>query len=470
MDCSVIESLPKEMKLSYEKAKKIVEKSEDIKIYSHTDCDGISAGAILSNTLDNLSKEHEIEIVSLDKLDDIELEHELTIFSDLGSGQMIEKTAKSSNNVIILDHHPPLRKKNAITNANEFLEINPMYWGIDGSNYVSGGGLSYFLAKEFGYTNLSWIGILSAVGDLQNSYNGKLEGLNTIIQKDSVNENYLKVIPDLSIYGRQTRPLYVALSYFSDVNLPITNNTNETIAMLKDLNIPRKDGDIYRTLSDLTEDEKGRLYSELIKMLSKEVPSKYIKYIPKLVGSDSYDLIREEKYTKLRDVSEFSSAMNACVRNKREDVALEILKGNRTTSLDEMENISKVHRTYLAKIISKVEDENLITPLKNIQYFNGDEIKTEVVGTVAGMILTQGDWRKPILGFSQVSEENTDIKVSLRCSRLLAYEGIHFGNIIRKIAKKVGGQGGGHSVACGAYIPENSQNKFIELFNNYLNH
>ena len=68
--------------------------------------------------------------------------------------------------------------------------------------------------------------------------------------------------------------------------------------------------------------------------------------------------------------------------------------------------------------------------------------------------------------FSKI--ENGDYKISLRCSRLLAYDGIHFGNLIREISKKLGGNGGGHSVACGAYIPNDKLNEFIDELNNSL--
>ncbi|KZX15375.1 single-stranded-DNA-specific exonuclease RecJ [Methanobrevibacter filiformis] len=462
--------IPKEMDKSFEKAKEIIQNSEDIKIYSHIDCDGMSAGAILSTMLDRQEKNHESEFVSLDKLENLELEHELTIFSDLGSGQNIDKFAKKSSKIIILDHHPPIRKiEYGSIVPYEFLEINPLYYGIDGSNYVSGGGISYFLAKKFDYLDLSWIGVLSAVGDMQNSRNGTLEGLNSIILNDSINQGYVQSIKDLSLYGRQTRPLFVALSYFSDVNLPITNNKTEAIALMKDIGIKRKNGDKFVTLSDLTDIEKGKLFSELVKMLSKEVPKKYVHYVPKLVAADSYEFLQEENKTFLRDASEFSTAMNACSRNQREDIAIKILKGDRIAALDELEVISKDHKRYLAQNIQKIEDDDLIIEKENIQYFDGNGIKSSVVGTIAGMILSYGNWRKPIIGFTEVSEENSDLKVSLRCSRLLAYDGIHFGNIIRKISNSVGGSGGGHSVACGAYIPGEKKEEFLMKFNESLN-
>ena len=169
--------IPQLMHEQYLKAKEIIENSDDIKIYSHIDCDGICSGAILSTILDRQNKDHEIEFVNLDVLDDIDLNHELTIFSDLGSGQRIDTKAVKGQKIIILDHHPPLRDLDYKNDKEyEYLEINPIHHGIDGSYYVCGGGLCYFLAKEFGYKDLSWIGVLSAIGDMQNTKSGHFEG------------------------------------------------------------------------------------------------------------------------------------------------------------------------------------------------------------------------------------------------------------------------------------------------------
>ena len=107
--------------------------------------------------------------------------------------------------------------------------------------------------------------------------------------------------------------------------------------------------------------------------------------------------------------------------------------------------------------------------LENIQYFDGSGIKPSVVGTIAGMLLSNYDWQKPIVGYTHIDSDEPGYKVSLRCSKLLGYEGIHFGNIVRDISEKCGGSGGGHSVACGAYIPEENMGKFINLLNNSVN-
>ncbi|MBQ6627778.1 MAG: DHH family phosphoesterase [Methanobrevibacter sp.] len=461
--------MPQLMQEQYREAKQIIENAQDIKIYSHIDCDGICSGAILSTILDRQNKDHEIEFVNLDVLDDIELTHELTIFSDLGSGQNITTNVSENQKIIILDHHPPLRDID-FKNGKDYtyLEINPLHHGIDGSYYVCGGGLCYFLAKEFGYDDLSWIGVLSAIGDMQNTKSGHFEGLNEIIQQDAIDGGYLELTKnDLNIYGRNTRPLFVALSYFSDVNLPITNNTNETMAILEELGIDEKHN--RKTLNELTDEDKTKLFKYLFEMISKAVPGKYIRYIPQLIIGDSYTFLNEEESSFLRDASEFSTAMNACGRNHQEKVAMEVLKGDRFVALDELEAVSKDHKRNLAQAIEKVagSEETNIIELENLQYFDGDGIKPEIVGTVTGMILGYCNWKKPIIGFTQTDSEG--LKISLRCSRLLSYEGIHFGNIIREISSKVGGSGGGHAMACGAYIPIERKNEFLELFNETLN-
>ena len=522
--------IPELMAKQYREAKELIEKSEDIKVYSHIDCDGICSGAILSTILDRLEKPHEIDFVNLDVLDNMDLTHELTIFSDLGSGQHIDTNATKDNNILVLDHHPPLRDLNYNEDKDyTYLEINPNHHDIDGSYYVCGGGLCYFLAKEFGYTDLSWIGVLSAIGDMQNTHTGHFEGLNEIIQNDAIEEGYLDLIKsDLNIYGRNTRELFIALSYFSDVKLPITNNQNESKALLdelgidstlhnvtpeekdvlekigilceesKDYTLTRQDRAILnkelesidkaqtlpiyfnrdeamilfsikqrlkrKTLSDLSLEEKGKLYNALNRMIINEVPPKYYEHIPKILIGDSYTFLMEDPASFLRDGAEFSTAMNACGRNNEEKIAMEVLKGNRDWALIELEEISRKHRYNLATSMEKIAGGDRIIELENLQYFDGTGIKPEIVGTITGMILGYCNWRKPIIGFTQI-EDTDGLKVSLRCSRFLSYDGIHFGNIIREVAQDLGGSGGGHAMACGAYIPISKKQEFLDEFN-----
>ncbi|WP_461435921.1 single-stranded-DNA-specific exonuclease RecJ [Methanosphaera sp.] len=465
-----IEESRNHMDLLLNKAKDKILDAEDVTIFTHTDCDGITAGSILSSILDKLEIDHTVNFVEINEVESLDTETDLTIISDLGAGQNIANLCKNSNSsVIVLDHHPPIRKLGTELKG-DLIEINPNYYGLDGSYTISGGGLSYFLAKTFHFYDLSWMGILSAVGDMQNSMTGKLRGLNREILNDSTEVGCVDYVNDLLLYGRHTRPLFVALSYFGDINLPLTNNRNECIHFLENLDIPVKnDLGSVRYLCDLNMDEKSRLFTELLKMMTRAVPDKYVKYVPKLISGESYEFTFEDDYTSFKDASEYSTVINACGRNGRHELGMEVIKGNRFEISNELEGLVKEHRAYLAQNLSKIQESNNVEILENIQYFDGSGIKPSVVGTIAGMLLSNYDWQKPIVGYTHIDSDEPGYKVSLRCSKLLGYEGIHFGNIVRDISEKCGGSGGGHSVACGAYIPEENMGKFINLLNNSVN-
>lgn len=459
-----------EMELLLNKAKDKILEAEDVTIYTHTDCDGITAGSVLSSILDKLEINHTVDFVEINEVEDLTTDTDLTIVSDLGAGQDISQLCKSSNSsAIILDHHPPIRKLGTQLKG-DLIEINPNYYGLDGSYTISGGGLSYFLAKTFHFYDLSWMGILSAVGDMQNSMTGRLRGLNTEILNDGVEVGCVNYTNDLLLYGRNTRPLFVALSYFGDIHIPLTNNRNECIHFLENLDIPVKnDIGTVRCLCDLSMDEKSRLFNELLKMMTREVPQRYVKYIPKLISGQSYEFTFEQDYTSYKDASEYSTVINACGRNGRHELGMQVIKGNREEISSELEVLVKSHKRYLAQSLSNLQESGSVEILDNLQYFYGEGIKPSVVGTVAGMLLSSYDWQKPIMGYTHIDGDVPGYKVSLRCSKLLGYEGIHFGNMVREISEKCGGSGGGHSVACGAYIPEDNIDEFIHLLNNSIN-
>jgi len=110
----------------------------------------------------------------------------------------------------------------------------------------------------------------------------------------------------------------------------------------------------------------------------------------------------------------------------------------------------------------------ILGPKKYLQYYQGgDKVPSTIVGTVAGMLLGSefSDPYKPMVGFGELGE---GYKVSARCSRILVLKGIDMAESMTAAAQSVGGSGGGHSVACGAYIPGDKLNKFIETFENNL--
>ena len=79
----------------------IIKRSEEVHVVTHIDADGISAGAIASQTLKRLDKQYSIEFVK--QLDNLVLEslvnknYEIVWFTDLGSS--ISKTTPDINKV-----------------------------------------------------------------------------------------------------------------------------------------------------------------------------------------------------------------------------------------------------------------------------------------------------------------------------------------------------------------------------------
>ena len=100
-----------EMELLLNKARDKIMEAEDVTIFTHTDCDGITAGGILSSILDRLEIDHSVNFVEINEVEELNTDTDLTIISDLGAGQDISQLCRSSSNsTIILDHHPPIRK------------------------------------------------------------------------------------------------------------------------------------------------------------------------------------------------------------------------------------------------------------------------------------------------------------------------------------------------------------------------
>lgn len=96
-----------QLKRGFSRAREMIESSENVTVYSHTDCDGISAATILMKVLERLGKDHEINIININEIPDIEPGPDLTVFADLGSGQRIQDMMRSGSRILILDHHPP---------------------------------------------------------------------------------------------------------------------------------------------------------------------------------------------------------------------------------------------------------------------------------------------------------------------------------------------------------------------------
>ncbi|WP_456471593.1 DHH family phosphoesterase, partial [Methanocaldococcus sp.] len=143
---------------------KILE-SENIKIITHHDTDGLSSGAILVKTLFRSNKLFHLKVVehlSPNVINKVINDNSLYIFADMGSGQ-INRIIEKDVEAIILDHHPPIIKEEIVN--NKIIQLNPHIYGFDGAKEITASGVCYFVAREFNYYNLSQFAIVGMIGD-----------------------------------------------------------------------------------------------------------------------------------------------------------------------------------------------------------------------------------------------------------------------------------------------------------------
>ncbi|OYT61894.1 hypothetical protein B6U81_02045 [Thermoplasmatales archaeon ex4484_30] len=159
-----------------------------------------------------------------------------------------------------------------------------------------------------------------------------------------------------------------------------------------------------------------------------------------------------------KDVRDYSTLLNAMARCGYSRMAVDVCI---KWEYKKAENILKEYRNKLNKYINFAKEK--IDEYGHVQYFHGGNyIADTVVGTVAGMIVKDGEVHSPVIAFAENEE---GIKVSARAPSFLIEKGINLSKAVSKSAKLLGGEGGGHRSAAGAIIPKGMEEDFLYIFN-----
>ncbi|WP_256288495.1 DHH family phosphoesterase [Halobellus inordinatus] len=445
-----------------------LQSADRVLLASHIDADGLTSAAIAATALERA--EIPFETVFAKQLDEREVariaatDYDTVLFTDFGSGQLdvvAPYAADGAFTPVVADHHQPAEVPDGVDEPA--FHLNPLLFGLDGASELSGAGASYTLARaleppESDNRDLAGLAVVGAVGDMQGT-DGGLSGANQGIVEEGVAADVLEEATDLLVYGRQTRPLPKFLEYASDVRIPgITNDENGAIEFLSGLDLDLKHDGEWRRWVDLTMDERQTVVSGLLKRaMASGVPA---DRIDDLVGT-TYTLTDESPGTELRDVSEFSTLLNATARYERADVGLAVCLGDREDALARARKLLRNHRRNLSEGLQWVKNEGT-TVEDNVQWFDaGTRIRETIVGIVAGMAVGASGVRGdiPILAFAEKSDE--EVKVSARGSHGLVRKGLDLSRVMREASRAVGGDGGGHDVAAGATIPTGTQTEFV---------
>jgi RecJ-like exonuclease len=435
-----------------------------IDCFSHLDADGVAAAGIISKALYRLDARYRVRVMQWvdDKIvsDIVADKPQLVVLTDFGSGYLQLLNEKVPDvKIVVMDHH----QITANVDNDNFVQVNPHEYGIDGATEVSGSGVTYFVAKALDCKNadLSPVALVGALGDMQDKYDQRsFGGLNELILQDAVQADLMKVVKDLTFFGRETRSVHRTLATTTNPFIPgLSGEEDKALAFLASLDIDIKQGERFRALSDLNEDEKKRLCSALAEyMLSKGLHVE----VSNLIGNN-YVLVNEEPNTALRDAREYSVLLNSTGRMERPSLGIAICMGDRGAALEESNSILEGYRKNINKYLGWVaEKPERLRELTNIYVINGEDyINEKIIGTVSSiMVAGLSNNQKPLIAYAKVDGEDS-VKISSRTTEAALQRGVNLGDVMRLASEKHSGKGGGHNIAAGAQVPMGQIENFI---------
>lgn len=455
-------------------AKVLVETAEKdgfIHVFSHLDADGVAAAGVIGKALFKLDANFRLRVTQWvdEKIigEIVTDKPQLVVFTDFGSGYLSLLNEKIPHSkVLILDHH----QVNGDVDNENFVQVNPHLYGIDGATEVSGSGVAYFVAKAVDVENvdLAPIALVGALGDMQDKNEQRqLCGLNALIVKDAVDAKLMTVENDLTFFGRETRPIHKALASATAPFIPgLSGEEDKCLAFLASLDIKLKHGEKWRALRDLTKEEKKKLASALADHL---IARGLHADVESLIGK-VYVLNKEEPWTPLRDAREFAVVLNSAGRLDRPSLGIAICMGDRDAALEEANKVLNDYRKNISTYLNWVmEEPERMCELEHIYVVYGETfINEKIIGTISSILVSGlANPEKPLIAFANIEEENA-AKFSGRTTAVALSRGVNLGDVMRVASEKYGGKGGGHNVAAGAQVPIDQLENFINTVNNLV--
>ena len=444
----------------------------DIRIVSHYDADGIASAAIMAKALYREGKSFHLSIIKQLGEDNVkqlrgQMKSRLIAFLDMGSGQLesIRKHLLEGTDarVIICDHH---QAQGSVPEefGDRVFHINPTLFDIEEN--ISGSGVTYLLARALNPDNrdLSELGIIGAIGDSQTGSVGPhwgLLGLNKEIMEDAKKTKKIKVEKGLRLWGRFTRPIHKALEYSVDPCIPgISGSESACIQFLNEIGIDPKNGNSWRTLSDLSEEEQRKLASGIIKERIRGGEDN-----PDWIFGDVYELLDKKDFS---DANEFATLLNATGKLKEWHMGLALCL-NDGESFTRVKEVLEAYRKEIGKALNWLcQNRKCLRATGNANYvLAGGKISEHVISNVAS-ILKRSDYewidrKLPI--FAMVDTEDGKVKISARADDDYEHS---LKDMVSRAAEKTGGEGGGHNFAAGATIPRGKEDIFINTIEEIL--
>jgi len=433
-------ALPHDFSSRVKAGVKLLRKHSYVRVVSHYDADGIAAAGVMVSALKRSETEFLATISkSLDRkmIDRLASEkNECILFLDMGSGQ-IDALEKLNTDVVILDHHKPLR------DSERLVQINPHLFGLDGMRDVSASSVTFLFSTVMDDRN--WqsapIAIAGLIGDMQHL--GGFSTINRAIINGAIDRGLIREVVGFKMPGKSLTDM------ISDSFIPylkgISGRRGATQGFLEDLKINPSSSP-----SQLSEPNTRKLLSALtLKLLEQGCDSDALE---QLWGETMPILLPAFEGLRIDDLVDL---MNACGRTGHPGVGLAVCLGDQQ-ALKEAMTLRNEYVRDLLDHLRKVE-EGAVETRMNIQVIR--PANPSLAGAVCGIAMAYLlDQNKPTIA---VTQSDGSSKISARGTRKLVERGLDLSESLRTAATAVGGTGGGHAIAAGATVPADKEIEFL---------
>ncbi len=433
------DGLPKGMGERLGKAVEIVREANRVRVLCHYDADGTAAAAVLTRAL--LRENQEVHVTLSHVLNQERLEQategdvDLLLVSDMGSAQ-VDLLEEIKAPVVVLDHHQALRDSETV------VQLNPHFFGLQGTRDACGATMSFLLATALNEANLDLAGIalVGCIGDRQHI--GGFKGINALLFDRAMAQDILRAE---SAPALADLPLAEALHYSVG---PYFRGLSGRKAAIQEF-VSELGLDPKQRIRDMDSAHREHLLSALsLRLVQQDIRPETVQHLME----KKFWYPRYEVY-----VDDLESLVNASSRQGAESLGLALSLGD-FRGRKEAEGLRKTHWTAVLRGLHKVEEEGVFAK-EHTQFFYAEG--ATLAGSVAGVAMRYLlDQEKPTLGLA-IADGTT--KVSARGTDYLISKGVNLAEALREGAQSVGGSGGGHNIASGATIPKGKEEGFLEV-------
>ncbi|MBU0894066.1 MAG: DHH family phosphoesterase [Nanoarchaeota archaeon] len=413
---------------------------KEIQVISHFDTDGISSATIMIQTLKKLDKKFSLKIVkSLEEQFIYDLpKNKITIFLDLGSGNLNSIVESGLKNVFIIDHHEITQEIPK--------DINIISSELDKKQKMSASCLTYLFCKKLypASKELAKLGILGMIGDMLEKEIDKLN--NKILE-----EGEIKRKRGILIYP-STRPLNRTLEYCSNPYIPeVTGNQKGVREFLREIGLKPKNGK-YQSLIELNQEEMSKLVTAIMLKNPKTKNNQ-------IIG----DIFLINLFNRLEDARELSAMVNACSRLGESGLAIQLLMENPQAK----KKAEAMYVRYRQHIVSGLKQIAKIEKIqgKNFLIINAkDSIKDTIIGTLTSILSKSSLYEEGTI-ITALAYYRDKIKISSRC---VGNTDRNVREVLASVVQEIGGEVGGHKQAAGCNISRKNEKEFIDLLKKNL--